>query len=960
MGDIMLIGMRSESSNSLELRTLADWVVRPALLSVKGVSQVSVIGGELKEFQVRAVPEKLRRFDLTLQDLEGALSASNVNSGGGFLVGANEERVVRNLGRVHNCADIAGSLVATRQSSTHGAARPVRVGDVADVVASGRLVKRGDGSMNALPAVLLTVQKAPNIDTRALTRRIDAALAALRTSLPDDLVLNSDLFRQVDFINRAIDNVFEALRDGSILVIVVLALFMLNARTTLITLTALPLSLVLTALVFAGLDMTLNTMTLGGIAVAVGAVVDDAIVNVENIFRRLRENRVSVTPRPRLRVIYEASVEVRGPILYGTVLVLLVFLPLFFLSGIEGRLFEPLAIGYIVSILASLVVALTVSPVLCIYLLGNAKSLARRGDGAVLAACKAAARAIYRITLPRPFTVLGFGIVLLVGAAFLMTRLGTGFLPPFSEGTATVFVYAAPGVSLTESNRLGMLAERLLLEVPDVKNVSRRTGRAEQDEHVHGVHISEMDVQLWSADEARAPDACATPAGRRPPPVQELRSRAEAELAIEQKLAPIPGVLVEIGGPLSHRIAHMLSGVRTDVALKIFGEDLHELRAIAEQAKAAMESVRGVVALGVEQQIDVPQLHLRVDRTEATRHGFTVAELIDAFEMATKGKVISQVLEGQRVYDLVVMLSEEYRNHPSRLAEMRLISPTGAVILLDDVAEIQEAWGPNQIGRENTRRRIIVSCNVRGRDLGSTVEQIQQVITEQIEMPEGYFARLEGTYESQQRSTRTILVLSMVSLLGMCALLYNQLRSVAVVFQVLLNIPFAFIGAVAALWLVGESFNLASLVGFVGLCGIASRNGVLMISHYLHLAREEGVPFGEELVIRGSQERVAPVLMTALTAGLALIPLAAQADQPGKEILYPVAITIIGGLITCTLLEFFVTPTVFLRFGRKAAERGYPATVEASLGGVEEAKHLPRSQPDATRPSGDCESPKGV
>ncbi len=928
MGDIMLMGLQAPDTDPMALRTLADWVVRPALLSVKGVSQVSVIGGDLREFQVRADPERLRQFELTLGDLETALGESNLNSGGGFIVGPTQETAVRNIGRVHTREDIEDSLIAMRRSGDHGTARPIRVQDVAEVVEAGRLVKRGDGSINGSPAVLLSIQKSPNVDTRALTARIDDALDALRPSLPDGLMINRDLFRQAHFINRAIHNVFEALRDGSILVIIILALFLMNARTTLITLSALPLSLLITALVFDWFGLTLNTMTLGGIAVAVGALVDDAIVNVENVYRRLNENRQAAKPRRPLQVVYEASLEVRAPILYGTVLVLLVFLPLFFLQGLEGRLFAPLAVGYITSVLASLLVAMTVSPVLCYYLLPHLKAARVKEDSPALRACKAAARAVYRVTLPRPLTVLAICLTLLVGAAILMTRLGTGFLPPFNEGTLTVFVNASPGTSLEESNRIGSLSERLLLGIPEIKRISRRTGRAEQDEHIHGVHITEMDLQFWTEDDLLSSGDDSNDPGRRKPP-SLLRSQSEIAAEIERVLAPLPGVFVEISAPLGHRIAQMLSGVRTDVALKIFGEDLDELQVIAEDVRDALETIPGVVDLAVEQQTVIPQLHLKVNRDAAALYGFTVAEVITAFEMATNGKVISEVFEGQRTFDLVVMLNEQYRNSPDRLARMRLISPSGAVVLLRDVAEIAETTGPNQIGREGTQRRIIVSCNIRGRDLGSTVQQIQQTVAAQVDTPQGYYVRLEGTYESQRRGTQTILTLFGLSIVGMFALLYNQLRSVRVVMQVLLNIPFAFIGAVVALRLAGETFNLASLVGFIGLCGIASRNGVLMISHYLHLIREEGLPFGEELVIKGSQERVAPVLMTALTAALALVPLAMQAGQPGKEILYPVAITMIGGLITSTLLDFFVTPTVFLRFGHKAAKRISAETIEA-------------------------------
>jgi len=918
MGEIMLVGVRSDSLSPMEVRSLAEWVIRPSLLSVSGVSQVTVMGGELRQFKVYADPEKLRRYDLTLEELEQKLAASNQNTGGGFLVGPNQELVIRNIGRVKTIEDIENTLVASRKGDHPGPALPVLVKDVATVKEGGASVKRGDGSMNTKPSVIMAVQKQPGTDTSELTARIDEAIAALKSSLPKDLIVNSDLFRQSRFIKAAIENVVEALRDGTILVVIILVLFLMNARTTFITLTAIPLSLLVTALVFQALGLTINTMTLGGIAVAVGELVDDAIVDVENVFRRLRENQQAASPRSPLVVVYDASCEVRNSIVYGTMIVLLVFIPLFALPGVEGRLFKPLAIGYVVSILASLAVSLTVTPVLCSYLLPSLKRLKAEKDGPVLRFFKFIARNIYAVTLPRPWIVVGTCLVLVVGAGWVVSRMGADFLPPFNEGTATISVFATPGTSLVESNRLGRQAEELLLSVPEVKSVGRRTGRAEQDEHAEGVHSSELDVDFWTAEETKNPEKHITFDGRRPP--QSVRSKSQVLAEIDEKLGTLEGVAVALGQPISHRIDHLLSGVRAQVAVKIFGDDLNRLRSLAEQVRAAMDGIPGVVDLQVEQQVQVPQLHLKVKRIPAARVGFEVGALTDALETALKGKVVGQVLDGQRSYDLVIQLDESYRNDLAKLRDMRLISPTGAVVLLSDMVEIDRTYGPNQIGREGVRRRIIVQCNVRGRDLGTTVAEIKESIASDIDL-KGYTLSIGGQFESQQNATRIMLILGSLSLVAMFFLLYNHFRSTVMVLQVMLNIPFAFIGSVAALYIAGESFSVASLVGFISLCGISSRNGVLMISHYLHLMKEEGMAFGKEMVIRGSQERVAPVLMTALTTSLALIPLVLAAGQPGKEILYPVAVVVLGGVTTSTLLDFCVTPTVFLRFARRGCER---------------------------------------
>ncbi len=920
MGEIMLIGLRSDALSSMDVRSLADWTIRPAILSVAGIAQVTVMGGQVRQFQVLADPDKLRRFELTLTDLEEALSKANENSGGGFIVAGSQEFVVRNLGRVATVADVETSLVATR--TNEGVTRPVLVRDVASVREGGAPIKRGDGSMNGRPAVIMAIQKQPGADTRSLTDRIDQTIAGLRPTLPKDLVINADLFRQAHFIENAINNVTESLLEGAILVSIVLILFLWNVRTALITLTALPLSLLITALVFKLFGQTINTMTLGGIAVAIGELVDDSIVDVENVFRRLRENRHLPNPRAALDVVFDASIEVRGSIVFGTVVVLLVFLPLFALSGIEGRMFRPLATAYIVSILASLIVSLTVTPAMCFYLLPNMKRMAEEKDGLLLRVCKRMARGMYALSLPRPWTMIGLGGALIGVGFVLVAMLGREFLPAFNEGTATINVFADPGISLAESDRLGAKAEELVLTIPEVKSTGRRTGRAEQDEHAEGVHYSELDVDFWTAKEAHAREKQVTVDGRTAPDFVRNKEAVLAE--IREKLETLPGVAIAVGQPISHRIDHLLSGVRAQIAVKITGHDLNALRNLAEQANAAMNGIAGVVDLQIEKQVLVPQVRIRVKREATARVGFQPAELVQTLETALKGKVVSQVLDGLKSYDLILMLEESIRNDIRRLNDVRLISPTGAVVLLSDVAGITETPGPNQISRENVQRRIVVSANVQGRDLGSTVAEIQRSLAMDLppeKIPAGYALSIGGQFEAQQSATRLIMILGSMSLVAMFAVLYSHFRSVQMVVQVMLNIPFAFIGSTAALWLAGETFSVASLVGFISLCGIAARNGIMMISHYIHLMTHEGMPFGRDMVVRGSEERVAPVLMTALTTWLGLIPLILAAGQPGKEILYPVGLVVVGGMVTTTLLDFFITPTVFLRFGRKASER---------------------------------------
>jgi CzcA family heavy metal efflux pump len=902
MGQIMLVGLTtrpgadparadSAGTDALALRDLAEWVVRPRLMTISGVSNVIAIGGGLRQYQVRPDPAKLLAFGLTLEDVEGALRGSTANATGGYLDARGEESLVRVIGRTTSPEEIGRTVIRAPGGAS------LTVADVAEV-GYGPAPRRGDAGVNGRPGVILSVEKQPGANTVALTEEIERALDEVEAGLPDNVALNRAVFRQAPFIEAAIGNVEEALRDGAILVVLVLFLFLLNFRTTAITLTAIPLSIVISALVFKAFDVTINTMTLGGLAVAIGELVDDAIVDVENVFRRLRENAKAGYPKPALQVIRDASSEVRSSIVFATILIVLVFLPLFALGGIEGRIFAPLGVAYITSILASLLVALTVTPALCAYLLPNAKAItAREHDGWLVRKLKAADEWLLRRALRHPEAVMGGAGVLVLAALLTVPFLGREFLPPFNEGSFTVNVTLPPGTSLDESVRVGTLAERQLLGVDGVTSTGRRTGRAERDEHAEGVHYNEIDVEIAERDD---------------------RDQEAILAGMREALAGLPGASVSIGRPIGHRLDHLLSGVRAQVAVKVFGDDLATLREKAAEVQAAMAGVPGVVDLSVERQVLIPQVRVEVDREAARLYGARVADVNAAVGTAFAGEAVAEVTEGQRQYDLVVRYPEGAREDPAALAAVLVPTEGGGQVPLASVARVVEAYGPNQIARENVRRRIVVQANVQGRDLGSAVEEAQARVAERVAMPAGYFVEFGGQYESQQAATRLIALLSLFSLAGMVLVLYVHFRSGRIVAQVLLNIPLALIGSVAALFLTTGTLSIASLVGFITLTGIASRNGIMMISHYLHLVREEGEAFTEHMIIRGSLERLVPVLMTAITAGLALVPLVLSAGEPGKEILYPVAVVILGGLVSSTLLDIVVTPVVFWRYGRPA------------------------------------------
>jgi CzcA family heavy metal efflux pump len=914
MGQIMIAGMYSEGAKTdpIEVRTLADWVVRPRLLTIPGVAQVITMGGGRLQYQVLVNPESLVKFDVTLGEVEESLARSNANATGGYLEEGNYELLARSVGRIESIADIEKIVVKPDPE------RPVLLGQVAKVV-KGAQIKRGESAVNGSPAVLIVISKQPGADTRALTDRIAQAMADVQASLQADIRIDAHVYQQKDFIDLSIHNVIEALRDGSILVVIVLFIFLVNFRTTFITLTAIPLSIVVAGLVFKWFGMSINTMTLGGLAVAIGELVDDAIVDVENIFRRLRENRRAGSPKSALRVVYEASSEVRNSIVFSTILVVLVFVPLFALGGMEGRLFVPLAAAYIVSILASLAVSLTVTPVLSYWLLPNASITHHERDSLLLRWLKGICGGVIRFSVANPAPILA-GVLVAVAASIVAAfNLGRDFLPPFNEGAVQVNVLTPPGTSLETSDRIGRTVDQRLLEIEGVETVGRRTGRAELDEHAMGVNVSEIIVTLDPETERGRAEI-----------LEEIRTELAGEPGTERD--GVPGVVVSAEQPLQHLISHMLSGVQAQVALKIYGDDLEVLRRAAQQVKSAIDDVPGVVDLQVEQQVEIPQLQIRLRRDELARRGLRVDDVNEFIETAMNGRIVSPVLQGQRTFDLVVRLDEPFREDVEYLKRLMIHLPAGGGVPLSAVADVVQASGPNTINRENVRRRIVIQCNVAERDLAGVVADIQERLQPiEAELPTGYFLEYGGQFESQQSATRMIGLLSIVSLAGMFLALYTLFGSVNLSLQVLAALPMAAIGAVAALVVTGQSLTVASLVGFISLAGIASRNGILLIAHYLHLVRHEGESFSVEMIERAGKERLAPMLMTALTAGIALLPLVMAAGEPGKEILYPVATVIVGGLVSSTLLDFLVHPALFWLFGRKDAEHQMLAATEPSF-----------------------------
>lgn len=905
MGQIMLVAVTGPDTVSpMDLRELADFTIRPRLLAIPGVAQVIPIGGEVRQFRVSPNAAALRDSGVGIEQVERALSQFGTNTAGGFTDQYSREFLIRNVGRSRSLDDLRNLVVA----SVSG--QPVLLGQVAEIGYAAR-VKRGEGGFQGRPAVIVSVEKQPGVDTIRLTGAIEQALRDIAATLPAGIRADQVLFRQATFIQTSIDNVLKVLVEAIAVVAIILFVFLLNVRTTVISLTAIPVSILMTAIVFHVMGLSINTMTLGGLAIAIGELVDDAVVDVENILRRLRENREAGNPRSAFAVVVAASQEVRSGIVYATMIIVLVFVPLFALSGIEGRLFAPLGQAYIISILASLVVAVTLTPVMAYYLLPRMRRLDER-ESWLVRRLKAGNRVALDAAFRRPRLLMAATLAAVIGAGALAVQLPRSFLPPFNEGTLTINMLFNPGISLAESHRVGLIAERLILEVPEVERVGRRTGRAELDEHAEGVHASEIEVALKPG---RPKDAIIT----------DIRSR----------LAVLP-VATNIGQPISHRLDHMLSGVRAQIALKVFGEDLDTLRSLAEDIRQKLAAIPGIVDLQVERQVRVPQLEVIVDYRRAALYGIQPAAVTEQLERLSNGRVVSRIIDGNRRFDVVLRL-DDARRTTQGLADLLIQTPAGW-IPVRQFADVVETDGPNQILRENGRRRVVVLANADGgADMAAVVARVREVLAATT-LPTGFFASLEGTFQAQEESMRTIGLLSLVSLAMVFAILFARYRSVVFVAIIMASVPLALIGSVVALWIAGQPLSVASMIGFITLTGIATRNGILKISHIINLAIHEGMPFGRDLVVRGSLERLTPVLMTALSAGVALIPLMIDPAAPGKEILHPVAVTIFGGLVSATLLDTLLTPTLVLRYGRASLER----LVTGARAGRDEGEAAPR------------------
>jgi CzcA family heavy metal efflux pump len=883
MGEIMLISVTGTATNKMDTRTIADWQIRPLLLSIGGVSQVVVIGGEYKQFQILASPQKMSYYNVSLTELLKASEDANKNAAGGFMSEYSNEYIVRGIGRTSDLNELGRSLIKIVNGS------PVKIEDVAEIKI-GAAVKIGDGSLKGNPAVIMTVMKQPGTNTLELTNKIDDALTNLKKTLPQDLDINTEIFRQADFINASIGNIQKTLIEGSIFVIIILFLFLMNWRPTFISLMAIPVSLLTAILTLKWLGFTINTMSLGGMAIAIGALVDDAIIDVENVFKRLRQN-VSLPEAERknkLDVIFDASVEIRTSIINATFIIIVAFVPLFFLSGMEGRLLAPLGIAFIVSLFASLIVAITITPVLCSYLLTSERMLKKshRESWVVRNLIK-----VYEGSLKRAMNfkkpIIAISIALFIGALIVMGTLGRSFLPEFNEGSLVVSATSLPGISLEESNKIGANVEKALLTIPEIKITTRRTGRAELDEHAQGVNASEIDAPFVLKD----------------------RGRAEFMQDVRQKLAGISGANITIGQPIGHRIDHMLSGTRANIAIKIFGPDLSRLFSISNEIKNTIEGTEGLVDLSVEQQVQIPQVQIKANRDMLGKYGITIGEFAEFTDVAFAGEKVSEVYEGNKRFDLVLRFDESNRGNLERISNTLIDTHDGQKIPLNYVSEVVSTTGPNTINRENVQRKTVVSANVAGRDQKSVVDEIKQKIESNIKLPEGYRIEYGGQFEAEAEASKTLLVTSLLALIVIFFLLYQEFKNIKISTIILLNLPLALIGGVLSVWITSGMLSIPAIIGFITLFGIATRNGILLISHYQTLSNE-GLPL-YDTIIQGSRDRLSPILMTALTAGLALIPLAMGGELPGNEIQSPMAKVILGGLLSSTLLNLFVVPVVY-------------------------------------------------
>ncbi len=889
MGEIMLISVTGKETSKMDMRTIADWQIRPLLLSIGGVSQVVVIGGEYKQFLILASPQKMKYYNVSLNELLKASEETNKNAAGGFMSEYSNEYIVRGIGRTSDLNELGRSLIKTVNGS------PVKIEDVAEIKI-GSAIKIGDGSLNGNPAVIMTVMKQPGTNTLELTDKIDKALVDLRRTLPVDLDINTKNFRQADFINASVGNINKTLVEGSIFVVIILFLFLMNWRPTFISLIAIPVSLITAILTLKWLGFTINTMSLGGMAIAIGALVDDAIIDVENVFKHLKQNfaKPPSERKNKLDVIFDASVEIRTSIINATFIIIVAFVPLFFLSGMEGRLLAPLGIAFIVSLFASLIVSITITPVLCSFLLTGEKMLQRQHKESWLVR---KLNHIYEAALKRAMNVkkpiIVFGVALFIGALILLGGLGRSFLPEFNEGSLVVSATSMPGISLAESSKIGTNVEKALLTVPEIQMTTRRTGRAELDEHAQGVNASEIDA----------------------PFILKERSREKFMTDVRQKLSGISGANITIGQPIGHRIDHMLSGTRANIAIKIFGSDLSKLFSLSNEIKTTIEGTAGLVDLSVEQQVQIPQVQIKANRDMLAKFGITIGEFAEFTDVAFAGEKVSEVYEGSQRFDLVLRFDESNRGNIEKINNTLIDSKDGQKIPLNYVANVVSATGPNTINRENVQRKTVVSANVAGRDQKSVVDEIRQKIEAGIKLPEGYRIEYGGQFESEKEASKTLLITSVLSLLVIFFLLYMEFKNIKISTIILLNLPLALIGGVLSVWLTSGILSIPAIIGFITLFGVATRNGILLVSHYKTL-QNEGMNLYQAIIL-GSKDRLSPILMTALTAGLALIPLALGGDLPGNEIQSPMAKVILGGLLSSTLLNLFVVPVVYYLANKK-------------------------------------------
>ncbi|MEN7973380.1 MAG: efflux RND transporter permease subunit [Verrucomicrobiota bacterium] len=895
MGEIMFIALSSDRHSPMELKTAADWVLRRRLLAIPGVAQVISTGGDTKQYQVVLKPARLAAYGIAVDEILTALESSNENTSAGFFAEGGQEFLIHGIGRVHSSEEIGETLVAMRGGE------PVLVKHIADVKV-GSALKRGSAAANGQPAVVIGIQKQPMANTLTLTDAIDQVLREIQATLPEGMRIETHVFRQANFITLAVDNLVMALRDGALLVVVIVIAFLMSLRATLITLLAIPLSLVTAVLAMSAMGATINTMTLGGMAIALGALVDDAIIVVENIVRRLRE-RQKIPKEERqsaLMTVFKATREIQGSIVFATLIIMLVFLPLFFLSGVEGRLLAPLGFAYVVSLAASLLVAVTVTPVLSSLLLLRSKAVSAEQETPLARGLKTLYRPILDATITRWKTVTLVAVAGLAVTLVFLLSAGRSFLPDFNEGSLTVSAVTLPGTALAESDRLGRMVEEILLQHPEVVTTARRTGRAEQDPHAQDVHASEIEVRLQMGD----------------------RSKEDLLAALRDDLASVPGTNIVIGQPISHRIDHMLSGTRANIAIKIFGPDLYELRRQAQRMEALVKEIPGAVDVAMEQQADIPFLTVEIKRAIVARHGLTVRDLSEAIETAFVGLEVSKVLEGEASFDLVVRYDPDGTADLNRIRSTLITTGTGAQLPLHALADIRKDRGPNTISRENVQRKIVVMANVAGRDLQGVVDDIRRRIAAGVSLPSGYHVEFGGQFESAEQASQTLLILGFIVTVGIFLLLFVAFRSARDAFLIMLNLPLALIGGVIGVFMSGGVLSVASIIGFITLFGIATRNGVMLIAHIHNLVKQEGVGDPREAIKRGATERLIPILMTALAAGLALIPLALAIGQPGSEILSPMAIVILFGLFTSTALNMIVVPALYLRFGKIEPKAG--------------------------------------